>query len=714
MKKIWINLKKTFSLLASKIDFSNLNSDHHKWQILKEILLNAVFVQIFLEILNQRSILLGLETPLHNPIMFICSIALLSSFLSLGLLLHKRHLGYLIVDTIWLWIGAVNFILLGSRTTPLTAMDFKMLTSVFTVIGRYLNVFQLALFFIAIIIVLALLVYIGFKMPRTKWKPQHSVISIALSLTIMIGSFNWAEETGHVSTNFGNIADAYKDFGLAYSFTTSVVDKGINKPASYSTDKVNSVINSMNDILVETTDGLNKNAPNIIFVQLESFFDVKRIEALSFSEDPIPNITALRENYSSGFLNVPSIGAGTINTEFEMITGMNLDYFGAGEYPYKTILSETTVESYAYDLSELGYHTQAIHDNMGTFYSRNTVYPKLGFDGFTSIEYMKDVEYNELGWADDSILVTEIMKTMETTQAQDFIFTVAVQPHGKYPDYPVIENPEIEIYASSDIPLMNNVDSIEGNAETEVIEVEPKNNTSLEDATYYKYLYYVNQIHEEDAFVGELITALKNKKEPVVVVFYGDHLPTLDITDEDLNSGTAFQTEYLIWDNIGLEKVQADYSAYQLGSVVMGRLGYTNGLINKYHQEMSSNLDYETELELLQYDMLYGNKDAYNGVNPYLKKDLVMGVESISITNVEEMGEAIFVEGEHFTKFSEVYFNSKQVNSIFLDEHTLIVTNGKLSEDLTVKVSQVTETGKKLSTTEPYIFGVVSQVIEES
>ncbi len=710
-------LKKILSALTSKIKIPTLNSDSNKEKLFKEIILNAIFIQLILEILNQRSILLGLVTPLNNPIMFICSVALISLFLSFGLLLPKRHLGYVIVDAIWLWLGIINFILLGSRTTPLTAMDFKMLTSVFTVIGRYLNFFELSLFFVAVLIVVLLIVIIGIKMPRTKWNPIHAFVSTTLSFVIMLSSFSWAEATGNVSTNFGNIADAYIDYGLAYSFATSVVDKGINKPDSYSTDRVNSVINSMNDVQVDTTENINKNPndiPNIIFVQLESFFDAKRIKALSFSEDPIPNMTALRENYSSGYVTVPSIGAGTINTEFEIITGMNLDYFGAGEYPYKTILSESTVESYAYDLSELGYHSQAIHNNMGTFYSRHSVYPKLGFDGFTSIEYMNNVEYNELGWADDSILVPEIMSTLESTEEQDFIFTVTVQSHGKYPDYPVIENPQIEIYAASSIPPMNNLESVITPITPEITSSTTEDVFTLKEATYYKYLYYVNQIHEEDAFVGELIESLENYNEPVVVVFYGDHLPTLDITEEDLFSGSPFQTEYVIWDNIGLERIQQDYNAYQLGSVVMGRLGYTNGLLNKYHQEMADSQDYETELELLQYDMLYGNKDVYNGINPYLKKDMVMGVKEITITNAEPMGEAIFVKGENFTKWSEVYFDGKLKDTIFLDENTLIVTGAELTDGMSIKVSQVTETGKKLSTTLPFIVGDASDVIEES
>ena len=85
--------------------------------------------------------------------------------------------------------------------------------------------------------------------------------------------------------------------------------------------------------------------PNIIFLQLESFFDPETVEYLNLSEDPIPTFRQLMKDYSSGWYRVPVVGAGTANTEFETITGMSLRYFGPGEYPYKSILQEETCES---------------------------------------------------------------------------------------------------------------------------------------------------------------------------------------------------------------------------------------------------------------------------------------------------------------------------------------------------------------------------------
>ena len=76
---------------------------------------------------------------------------------------------------------------------------------------------------------------------------------------------------------------------------------------------------------------------------------------LTFSEDPIPNFRRLSEEYSSGYLTVPTIGGGTSNTEFEVITGLSTKLFGPGQFPYNTLLQTSTSESLAYYLKNQGY-----------------------------------------------------------------------------------------------------------------------------------------------------------------------------------------------------------------------------------------------------------------------------------------------------------------------------------------------------------------------
>jgi len=733
-KVIQMNIKKNIKDISHKIftkrkDIVPIPSTPS--MVYKELLLIAICLQIVLEILGHRSFINGMLTPFINPLMFFCNVFYLSYFLAFSLLLSKRHFGYILVSTLWLSLGFTNFILLSFRTTPLTANDFKMFSSVITIIDHYVNTFQIILVVLVVFLVIASLIFVSSKLPLTKIYFRRSIITIAACFFLLIGSYNIAVKGNAVTSNFGNIADAFLDYGFVYSFSTSVIDKGIKRPKTYSPETVGEVLDLLSAEEYSTANILIKNVyidlnktyedhkvmqaltqpskevkmnttPNIVFIQLESFFDVNRIKGLEFNANPIPNMTKLIKNYSSGYVTVPSIGAGTANTEFEMLSGMSLDYFGAGEYPYKTILEESTVESLPYVLTELGYHNHAIHNNAGTFYSRNSVYPKLGFDSFSSIEYMNDIDYNPLQWAKDKVLIPEITKALQATQEQDFIFAVSVQPHGKYPEESIIDNPVIVPSNVVGAPTMNSNDNDSYPEEITDPTVEVPSEEPLEEFTYNKYLYYVNQIYETDAFVGDLIQTLEDFPEPIIVLFYGDHMPTLDITEEDLKDGTPFQIEYVMWDNMGLEKTNQDLMAYQMGATIMERLDYKNGLLNRFHQTMKDDENYEEELQLLQYDMLYGDKNVYDGINPFKEKDMKMGVEPIIISDVKDKGEAIIVSGQNFTMWSEVFINNEQVDTLFLDNQTLLVPYANLTSNVNITVSQLTDNNKSLSSSESW------------
>lgn len=131
---------------------------------------------------------------------------------------------------------------------------------------------------------------------------------------------------------------------------------------------------------------------------------------------------------------------------------MNVHDFGTGEYPYKTILQETPCESIAYDLKKLGLASHVIHNNTATFYDRNIVFPKLGFDSFTTLEYMNHVETNEIGWAKDKILTKEIVRALSETKERDLIYTISVQPHGAYPEES--ETADIKVLSGIEDPAL--------------------------------------------------------------------------------------------------------------------------------------------------------------------------------------------------------------------------------------------------------------------
>ena len=58
--------------------------------------------------------------------------------------------------------------------------------------------------------------------------------------------------------------------------------------------------------------------------------------------------------------------------------------------------------------------------------SRAAVFNNIGFDSYTSKEFMNILQLTENGWAKDDILIQHIMEAMDTTEQQDFVFGVSV------------------------------------------------------------------------------------------------------------------------------------------------------------------------------------------------------------------------------------------------------------------------------------------------
>lgn len=644
-------------------------------------ILSSVILNFLIESFSRRSITSGLKFLFTSPIVFFYNSLIVLLTLSFIFLTKRRVFLYVVICTIWLGFGITNGIILSNRVTPFTAIDFTLIKSGLAIMNTYLSKIQISLIFIGLaIIVIAFIIFWVFA-PKYNKKINYkkNIFSIGVFLFLFSILTQICIDSKVLSTYFGNIAFAYLDYGFPYCFSNTLLNTGIHKPKNYSESTIKSIFS--NNITEETAKKNitvlggtnNKIAPNIIMLQLESFFDPTSVKGLTFSEDPVPNFRELKNKFTSGFLNVPSIGAGTANTEFEILTGMSLDFFGPGEYPYKTILKDKTCESISYNLKDLGYSTHAIHNHQGTFYGRNSVFSQLGFDTFTSVEYMNVKERTPLNWAKDSILTEEIVSALDSTENEDFIYTISVQGHGDYPKDKIIYDPKITLTGISN------------------------------EDQYNAFEYYVNQINEMDTFIGELIDTLSKIDEDIVLVLYGDHLPSLGLTDDMLNNHSVYQTEYIVWNNFNLSKNNTDLEAYQLTSSVLNTLGISKGTLNQYHQNYKNSYNYQENLELLQYDMLYGEQYIYDGINPFIASDLKMGVKDINIFSVSTSNDQIYVKGENFTEASRVTINEGTVDTIFIDESTLQVPDTTINDLDSFKVNQIK--GRTiLSSTDEFIY----------
>ena len=638
----------------------------------------SVLLILVIEVLARHSLTDGIRFVWDHPFLILLSAAILTAFYALALLVPKRNFVWLCITVVIVGLAVTNSILLCFRITPLAATDIALLTSVFEIMGIYLTVWQIILLVLLVLVVIVGLIYLGVRMKKQVYHPLLAVCNAVISILAVVLMIHIGDARGWLQTEFANLPDAYADNGFVYCFTRSLFDRGISKPDTYDEDTVDNILEDMKK---QKTNEVEEK-PNIIFIQLESFMDLKRMQGVTYSEEPTPVYSSLRKTCPGGFLKVPSVGAGTANTEFEILTGMTLDYFGAGEYPYKTVLQDETCESMAYNLRELGYRTGVLHNNTGSFYSRNKVFANLGFDYFVSSEYMENLSYNPIGWAKDKVLTGQIQHILKATSEPDLIYTITVQDHGKYPTE-LLENPHIKVsgFAPEDEERQN------------------------------AFTYYVNQCHETDAFLGSLIATLNAFEEPVVLVLYGDHLPNLDITEEELASGNLFQTEYVIWSNkkmledYELSKKNENLYAYQLSAHVLKLFGMNNGLLTKFHQMYHNYDNYKSNLKILQYDMLYGKKEVYDGLSPYEPTDLQMGFDPIRITDVSSVGGSVYVMGKNFTESSFVFIDGKKQDTVFLNENTLMVSDKELEGGEEVYVAQLTDVSAQLSSTEVFIYG---------
>ena len=595
-----------------------------------------VILELVIESLNRKSVTGCIQYMLERPLLFIFNTLIIMLTVSIALFFKREIFVFTTISVVWLIFGIVNFVILQFRVTPFSAVDITLLESAISVSGHYLNPLNIAMIFLAAVLVVVSIICLYRKAPKHTHTTQKKIIvsGIAVSL-IAFAIFFLRYQSNSVqalTTNYTNISEAYENYGFVYCFTNSILDTGIGEPEDYSEERVDKIISSLPEAK-EVTD----KKPNIIFIQLESFFDVDELKKLKLSKDAIPNFHKLQKKYSNGLLTVPTVGAGTVNTEFEVLTGMSQRDFGTSEYPYKTVLRNTTAESICYDLKKLGYQTHCVHNNEGTFYGRNKVFVNLGFDTFTSMEFMNGLEDNPNGWKKDRILTGEIIETLDSTKGPDFTLGITVQSHGKYQGFEV-ENALIQVLKAPD--------------------------EDLKEA----YQYYVNQLYEVDQMIGDLVKALEKRKEDTILVLYGDHLPSLDMEKEDLHDSNLYQTQYVIWDNMGLSRKEKNIASYQLYPEVLGRAGIHEGNITRFHQEAEwKTKSYHEDLKVLEYDMLYGEKYAFKGLEPYQPTELLMGTEPVKVDDVVKNEQGYLMAGSNFTPYSHVLFDGEELSVHWID-----------------------------------------------
>ncbi|MEO7071501.1 MAG: LTA synthase family protein [Rhodanobacter sp.] len=298
-----------------------------------------------------------------------------------------------------------------------------------------------------------------------------------------------------------------------------------------------------------------RELPDIVVVQSESFFDpsiMRGYERGNFT----PNLRRLAAHGVSGALHVPTFGGGTIRTEFEVLTGLSLRYFDELQFPYLQ-MNHKQVPGLVRALNAQGYQTIALHGNDPAFWNRSTAFKALGFDQFLSQQSFPADVQNDGKYMADSAMTDAIVAQLKESGPPQFIFAISIEAHGPYDVSPR------DVAERDAIPVP---DAITGKDKLEL----------------QNYLYH---LRHADAELGRLVTLLAQRRRPVRVLFYGDHLPALS----DVYATTGFvdgrgmlpqPSTWLLVDphDTSGTAVKVDTAAWLLPGQLLGRLGlHTDG-----------------------------------------------------------------------------------------------------------------------------------------
>lgn len=515
---------------------------------------------------------------------------------------------YAVSGSLLFSVGTVNFLLmitalvqhykLKLRGEDFLFSDIMLLSEAAAIIEKFEVTVSWHVIVPCILLVLLALCVWGMRLRK------HSIRRLAIAcvcvvlLTACCANFLKREEWS-TSTR-----DYYKLNGLIAGLAWSA-PREIQAPQDYSQETIERIVARYGK--PDTAPVM----PDIFFIMSESLYDLERLQGLRFSKDIMPFFRELQASHWGGQLCVVPYGGGTVNTEYAMLTGYLPDTTMVAPYLNRGMVREGML-CIPQMLKDYGYHTQAMHPNIGGMYNRINAYPNMGFEEITFIDDMLPVDDTVGGFPSDAYLYDEIIRCYEGRPSEQpyFSFVVTFQNHGGY-GYG---------YDAHGIRVTDG-------AGREIAEAST----------------YANAVKTSDEELKELIAYFERQERPILLVLFGDHAPSLEAFGYQRSS--ALSDEYLthttpvvVYSNFGFD-MQAEQgstvSVYRFGAMVMDALGlhadqYFSYLADNVRENIHTLKDVvvdgdtliidparyeqaEHELALLYYDRIAGQQYSRKG-----------------------------------------------------------------------------------------------------
>lgn len=315
----------------------------------------------------------------------------------------------------------------------------------------------------------------------------------------------------------------YSANGFVGAFTLNVFTLYVKAPDGYSREAVEAYLDPYTDadgaeekaVSDERSGGSGEAArPDVILILNESFFDIREVKQLNFSGNPLENYDRIRKskNCISGKLYVSAYGGGTVRPEFEILTGMTIDGLPGGILPYSHV--KAPMETYVSHYRDAGYYTLAIHPYDAKFYDRCYAYENIGFDDFYGDSELQEqfddsIDYSPQYRVTDVSVAKMIEHYLDESEEPCFLFAITMENHQPYL--------EIENESCRNVTVTCSDERL-----------------SEEDLTSINT--YTSNLFDADRMLAELQSFISGRKDPTMVIFYGDHKPNLGGTFTSLGT----------------------------------------------------------------------------------------------------------------------------------------------------------------------------------
>lgn len=500
------------------------------------VLLLMPFLGVFImETILRGNILLTFEWMFEYWWIYFLSVGIyFIVHLILVSLLNNIYLASFISFVIWIFAATVNFYKIEMMGDPILPWDFLYANQIFDLIPalyKNVNLVLLIGFAIAVIVVIGLLIkYTSFKAFNWKVRVGSLVVLIVCSMLLynfdknFIGKVFKATDVESIPWNQ---VESQQRNGMILGFLLNVPNIRVEKPNQYSAKSMESVNLEVDKLLVNGEYLTTGEKPNVVMIMSEAFWDLKKI---GITEDG-STLTPTVDDNQIGEIVSPRYGGGTSTVEFEALTGFSMTNLPGGSVPYQQFLVKET-PSLARTFKEHGYSTTAIHTYYKYFWNRIKAYETLGFDQFIGLDDLENPATYGWMYVDDQVITDEIMKTIEASDEPSFIYAVTMLNHGLYNDERYGENTMqvVDQYSDESNQILNNL------------------------ATGYK---------RSDEAYADLLERIEALNEPTLVVFFGDHLPSMNSTYEEVGFVKNIekkslkeelkmkQTPLAVWNNYG-------------------------------------------------------------------------------------------------------------------------------------------------------------------